>query len=206
LSNSSSVQKDKKILVAGCRGQIGTALTQALVDDLGASSVVACDLVEHDDTINCKYEQLDITDKDRYEQLVKENDIDYILHLAAILSSLGEAHPELAYDVNVTGATHAMNLAKDYGCQLYMPSSIAVFGGEAFQKDQTPNDSILQPKTIYGVSKVFNELLGEYYAKKFGLDFRSIRYPGVISSAKYAFNGTTDYSTGKHPSPSLTHL
>jgi len=76
-----------------------------------------------------------------------------------------------------------------------MPSSIAAFGGDTFQKDSTPDDTILQPKTIYGVSKVFNELLGQYYHDKFGVDFRAIRYPGVISSEKYAFNGTTDYST-----------
>jgi threonine 3-dehydrogenase len=97
----------------------------------------------------------------------------------------------------VTGATNALNLARDYNCQIYIPSSIAVFGGDIFDKEFTPNDVILQPKTMYGVSKVFNELLGEYYQNKYGIDFRSIRYPGVISSAKYAFNGTTDYSTGK---------
>ena len=84
---------------------------------------------------------------------------------------------------------------------MYVPSSIAAFGGEHFQKDMTPNDTILQPTTIYGVSKVFNELLGEYYHNKWGVDFRSIRYPGVISSAKFAFNGTTDYSTGKYTFP-----
>jgi len=95
----------------------------------------------------------------------------------------------------VNGAANALNIAKDNNCQLFMPSSIAVFGGDNFQKHNTPNDSILQPKTIYGVTKVFNEGLGEYYQNKYGLDFRSIRYPGVISSAKYAFNGTTDYST-----------
>jgi threonine 3-dehydrogenase len=123
--------------------------------------------------------------------------VDYILHLAAILSSLGEKYPKLAYDVNVNGAANAFDISKDHDCQLFIPSSIAVFGGEAFPKDMTPNDVILQPKTIYGVTKVFNEQLGEYYANKFDLDFRSLRYPGVISSQKYAFNGTTDYSTGK---------
>lgn len=83
-----------------------------------------------------------------------------------------------------------------------MPSTIGAFGGDVFQKDNTPNDVILQPKTMYGVTKVFNELLGQYYHDRFGVDFRCIRYPGVISSQKYAFNGTTDYSTGKF-NPSL---
>lgn len=78
-----------------------------------------------------------------------------------------------------------------------MPSTIAVFGGQHFPKVNTPADTILQPETIYGITKVFNEMMGSYYHKKFGLDFRSIRYPGIISSAKYDFNGTTDYSTGK---------
>lgn len=82
----------------------------------------------------------------------------------------------------MNGAANAFNIAMEHDCQLFVPSSIAAFGGDVFQKDMTPNDSILQPKTIYGVTKVFNEQLGEYYANKFDLDFRSIRYPGVISS------------------------
>lgn len=191
------LQTDKRVLVAGCRGQIGSALTQRLIDDLGADKVVAADLVENDTNINCKYYKLDVTDKPTYEKIVKEEKIDYIVHLAAILSSLGEQYPELAYDVNVTGGTNALEIAKDNNCQIFLPSSIAAFGGNNFIKDNTPNDSVLQPNTIYGVSKVFNELLGTYFSNKYGLDFRSIRYPGVISSAKFAFNGTTDYSTGK---------
>jgi nucleoside-diphosphate-sugar epimerase len=118
-------------------------LTQALIDELGESQVVAADLVESSDGVNCKYYQMDVTDKDKYEQIVKENDVDYILHLAAILSSLGEKHPQMAYDVNVTGATNAMNIARDYNCQLFCPSSIAAFGGDNFPKDNTPNDVIL---------------------------------------------------------------
>lgn len=186
---------EKTILIAGCRGQIGTALTQALINDLGAGQVIAADLAESDDNIQCKYEQLDVTNKEKYEAIVKDNKVDYVLHLAAILSSLGEKFPDLAYDVNVNGATHALNIAREHNCQVFIPSSIAVFGGNNFPKDNTPNDVILEPKTMYGISKVFNEMLGQYYTSKFGVDFRSIRYPGVISSAKYAFNGTTDYST-----------
>lgn len=154
--------------------------------------------MEEDPSIQCKYYKLDVTDFKTYEKIVQEEEVDYVLHLAAILSSLGEKYPDLAYDVNVNGAANAFNIAKDNNCQLFMPSSIAVFGGDNFEKHNTPNDCILQPQTIYGVTKVFNEGLGEYYQNKFGMDFRSIRYPGVISSAKYAFNGTTDYSTGKY--------
>ena len=95
------------------------------------------------------------------------------------------------------GAITALNIAKDNNCKIFLPSTIAVFGGDKFQKDKTPVDSILQPTTMYGVSKVFNEQLGTYYNKKFGVDFRCIRYPGVISSEKYAFNGTAMYSTRK---------
>jgi nucleoside-diphosphate-sugar epimerase len=172
-------------------------LTRALINDLGSDNVIAADLVDSDPTINCRYEKLDIVDAKKYESIVKENKVDYIVHLAAILSASGEKMPDLAYDVNVTGAQNAFMLSREYKTQLFIPSSIAAFGGDNFQKDMTPNDTILQPKTIYGVTKVFNELLGQYYHDKYGVDFRSIRYPGVISSAKYAFNGTTDYSTGK---------
>lgn len=88
-----------------------------------------------------------------------------------------------------------MRIARDNNCQIFIPSTIGVFGGDHFPKKNTPVDVILQPRTIYGVGKVFNEMLGEYFSNKYNIDFRSLRYPGVISSEKYAFNGTTDYST-----------
>jgi len=99
---------------------------------LGANQVVAADLVDHDPSLDCKYYQLDVTDKEKYETIVQEEGVDYILHLAAILSSLGEQHPDLAYDVNINGASNALNIAKDHDCQLFLPSSIAVFGGPNF--------------------------------------------------------------------------
>lgn len=117
------------------------------------------------------------------------------MHLAGILSALGEMKPDLAVDVNVTGVINAVRASQAHNTKLFVPSSIAAFGGDIFSKDMTPIDTILQPKTIYGVGKVFNEMIGEYYKRKMGMDFRSIRYPGVISSEKFAFNGTTDYST-----------
>lgn len=115
--------------------------------------------------------------------------------MAGILSALGEQNPDLAIDVNVNGALNALRIAKDLKTQVFIPSSIAVFGGDHFPKNQTPADTVLQPSTVYGVSKVFAEQMGDYFAKKFEMDFRSIRYPGIISSKKFAFNGTTDYST-----------
>lgn len=118
-----------------------------------------------------------------------------MVHMAGILSALGERHPDLAIDVNIFGVVNALRLAETNNCRIFIPSSIAVFGGDLFPKRRTPIDVILQPKTIYGVSKVFNEMMGEYFTSKFNLDFRSLRYPGIISSEKYAFNGTTDYST-----------
>ena len=127
--------------------------------------------------------------------IVKNNKINSIVHLAGILSALGEKNPDLAVDVNVTGVINAMRAAQACNSRIFVPSSIAVFGGDHFPKVNTPVDVVLQPKTIYGVGKVFNEMIGDYYKRKFGTDFRSLRYPGVISSEKFAFNGTTDYST-----------
>jgi nucleoside-diphosphate-sugar epimerase len=102
--------------VAGCRGQIGTALTNALIKELGDMNVIAADLVESDSGIGCKYYQLDVTDKATYKKIVETEEVDYILHLAAILSSLGEKYPQLAYDVNVNGAANAFDIAKEHDC------------------------------------------------------------------------------------------
>lgn len=157
--------------------------------------MIATDLAEQKFDFPCHYESLDVFDAVNYERIVKDNKINYIVHLAGILSALGERNPDLALDVNVIGCVNVMRIAQKNDCRIFLPSSIAVFGGDLFPKRRTPVDVILQPKTIYGVSKVFNEMMGEYYSNKFNIDFRSLRYPGVISSEKYAFNGTTDYST-----------
>ena len=199
LSTSGQTQyapwEKSRILLTGCQGQIGVPLVNALCDELGAENVVASDVSEQRFDFPCEYQQLDVTDEAGYRGLVQETKTNYIVHLAGILSALGERKPDLAVDVNVIGVINALRAAKDLNCRIFVPSSIAVFGGDHFPKQQTPEDTVLQPKTIYGVGKVFNEMIGEYYNKKFGVDFRSIRYPGVISSEKYAFNGTTDYST-----------
>lgn len=138
---------------------------------------------------------MDIVDEQKYRGLVKDNNVNYIVHLAGILSAAGEKNPDLAIDVNVYGAVNGLRIARDLDCRIFLPSSIAAFGGDKFPKEQTPVETILQPTTIYGKTKVFNEMLGEYFCNKFGVDFRCMRYPGVVSSEKFAFNGTACYST-----------
>lgn len=172
-------------------------LAKALCSEVGTDNVIACDINTKQVDLPCRVEHLDVCDFEKYDKLVSEHKIDYIIHLASILSALGEKYPDRATNVNVYGSINALNIARDRKCQIFMPSTIAVFGGDHFPKNNTPADTILQPETIYGVTKVFGEMMGSYYHKKFGVDFRSIRYPGIISSEKYDFNGTTDYSTGK---------
>lgn len=187
--------KESRILIAGCQGQIGVPLSRALAKEVGNENIIVSDAMDQQNDFPCKFEKLDITNATKYRKIVEDNKIDYIVHLAGILSALGEKNPDLAIDVNVFGVVNALRIAKDNNCRIFIPSSIAVFGGDHFPKKNTPIDVILQPRTIYGVSKVFDEMIGEYFNNKFNLDFRSLRYPGVISSEKYAFNGTTDYST-----------
>jgi nucleoside-diphosphate-sugar epimerase len=105
--------------------------------------VIASDLAESDQSLKCKYFKLDVLDRATYKKIVEEEEVDYIIHLAAILSSLGEKYPQLAYDVNVHGAANAFDVAREHDCQLFIPSTIAVFGGNNFPKDNTPNDVIL---------------------------------------------------------------
>lgn len=188
---------------------MGTPLVKALMKEVGPRNVIATDISKKKVNFECDYHELDVTDFNSYKQIVKEEQVDYIIHLAAILSALGEKVPDTAINVNVQGSLNAMNIAKEFNCQLFIPSTIAVFGGDNFDKKNTPLHCALEPTTVYGVTKVYNELLGTYYFNKYGIlntlsstlpigvDFRSIRYPGIISSEKYDFNGTTDYSTGK---------
>ena len=144
--------------MTGANGQIGIPLTKSICKEVGPQgTVIATDLGNAKVEFPCKYTSLDICDEAHYKELVKEHKIDYIVHLAAILSATGELYPDKALKVNVDGAISALNIARENKCQIFLPSTIAAFGGDKFQKDKTPVDSILQPTTMYGVSKVFNE-------------------------------------------------
>jgi len=140
------------------------------------------------------FEFIDVTRRETIEAVVKKYNIDTIYHLAAILSAVGEQNPQLAWDVNMNGLYNVLEIARERKiARVFCPSSIAAFGPET-PRDNTPQETVLRPRTMYGVTKVAGELLCDYYFYRFGLDVRGIRYPGIISSETLPGGGTTDYA------------
>ncbi len=187
----------KRILVTGSTGQIGSELTMELRRKYDGSDVVAAGhrrkpgqkLLE-----SGPFEYIDVTDKDSIEEVVKRYEIDTIYHLAAVLSAVGEEKPHVAWRVNMDGLYNVLEIAREHGSiRVFWPSSIAVFGPEA-PRVNTPQNAVLIPHTMYGVAKVAGELLCNYYFLRFGLDVRSLRYPGIISGETLPGGGTTDYA------------
>lgn len=182
------------ILVTGANGQIGSELVGALARRYGAENVIASDL-QDDAVANGKvvYETLDVTDADRLRDLVDGQGIDTIYHLASLLSVTGEKAPDRTWDVNLNGLKHVLDLARRRGTQVFWPSSIAVFGVDT-PKNPAPQKTVLDPSTMYGITKVAGELLCRYYFERFEVDVRSLRYPGLISYKTPPGGGTTDYA------------
>ncbi len=186
----------ENILVIGCAGQIGTELTMALRNIYGNKNLIATDLKEAPSIITetGPFEILDILDREKMRDIVKKYNIDGIVNLAAILSAVGEEYPMLAWNVNMNGLINVFEVAKDENIETILtPSSIAVFGPET-PADNTPQETILRPKTMYGITKVAGELLGDYYVDKYNMDIRGLRYPGIISHEALPGGGTTDYA------------
>ncbi len=189
----------RRILVTGGGGQIGSELVFALRERYGAENVIVTDLIRDRDGDQTLYESgpfaiLDVTNRQGVFDAMKEHRPDAAVHLAALLSARGEKDPELAWNINVTGTLNVLSCAKELNLkQVFIPSSIAVFGTGA-PKDPAPNDTMLLPSTIYGISKVAGELLGNYYVSRFGLDVRGLRYPGIISTKVIPKGGTTDFA------------
>jgi len=185
-----------RILVTGASGQVGSELTPKLREIHGTENVIASGIREAREPLigQGPYEILDVTDKERLERVVREHEIDTIFHLAAILSAKGEMKPQLAWHVNILGLRNVLEVAREQDLtRIFHPSSIAVFGPET-PKDLTPQETILRPKTVYGITKVAGELLGDYYFNKYDVDVRGVRFPGVISNVTPPGGGTTDYA------------
>ena len=188
--------KMSRILVTGACGQIGSELVPALRERYGGENVVATDIEETNLALreDGPFEFMDVTQRGAIGAMVDRYQIDVIYHLAAILSATGEKKPQLAWDVNANGLYKILEIARERGVtRVFCPSSIAAFGPET-PRDNTPQETILRPTTMYGVTKVAGELMGEYYFRRFGLDVRGVRYPGIISSEAPPGGGTTDYA------------
>jgi len=181
----------KKILISGAGGQIGTELKRFLRAKYGDSAVIAADIrqIEGDPCTVC----LDATDEKALYELVKNEKVDTIYNLVALLSAKGEANPMLAWKINIGALLAALNVSREFGCGVFTPSSIGAFGPDA-PKDETPQDTAMHPNTIYGVCKVTGEMLGNYYHERFGVNARSVRFPGLISYSALPGGGTTDYA------------
>lgn len=186
----------EKILVIGAGGQIGGELTLALRKKFGGEQVLASDLREESPLIKGTgpFTLLDALDKEAMLRIVQEHNITQIYHLAAVLSAVGEKHPLMAWNINMTALLNVLEIAKDEKLKrVYWPSSIAIFGPSS-PKEQCPQQTIVEPTTVYGISKYAGESWCNYYYEKYGVDVRSLRYPGIISYKAAPGGGTTDYA------------
>jgi nucleoside-diphosphate-sugar epimerase len=191
------IKSMKRILVTGATGQIGSELTIELRKKYGNDKVIAAGHRRRPSeklSNSGPFAYVDVTDRAGIEKVVKEYDIDTIYHLAAVLSAAAEETPQLAWNVNMNSLCNVLDIARKHQLfRVFWPSSIAVFGSGA-PIVKTPQYTILTPRTIYGVTKVAGELLCNYYFIRFGLDVRSVRYPGIISSETPPGGGITDYA------------
>ncbi len=184
-----------KILIIGACGQLGTELTLKLRELKGSENVIASDIL--DDPVellnNGPYEKLNIMNKESFHIILEKYNITQVYHLAAVLSAKGEQNPHFAWQLNMESLLTVLEAGKEKLQKIYWPSSIAVFGPDT-PKENTPQNTIMSPSTVYGISKLAGERWCEYYYEKYGVDVRSLRYPGLIGYKAMPGGGTTDYA------------
>jgi nucleoside-diphosphate-sugar epimerase len=189
----------RRVLVTGALGQIGSELVPALRARFGAEAVVASDVRMHPpgtgggEPDGGPFEYVDCTHSRQISDVVRRYQIDTVYHLAALLSAVAEAKPRAAWELNMGGLYRVLEVARQYRCAVFLPSSIGAFGPTT-PREHTPQDTIQRPTTMYGVTKVSAELLCDYYATRFGLDVRGLRLPGLVSYVAPPGGGTTDYA------------
>lgn len=183
-----------KFLITGANGQIGKGLIPKLTEKYGLNTVIATDIGPKSCIPNCNYETLDVTNKENFEYLIKANNINCLIHLAVVMSALGEKNVFTTKQVNVDSVLSSFELSNKYNLKLFIPSSIAVYGG-IYDKSNVSVSINPKPTTFYGVSKVLMENLGNYYKNRYGLDFRCLRYTGVISPYEFNYNSSSYYAT-----------
>lgn len=185
-----------RALVIGATGQVGTELVPYLRKLYGNDNVIAGyhhRKPEHPKLLEGPVEKVDVTSRESIETVIKKYDVDEVYNLAAILSAAGEKNPQLAWQVNMIGHYNVLELAREYRFRVFWPSTIAVFGPTT-PKIKTPQSTIIEPITMYGITKYAGELLARYYVYKYDLDIRGVRWPGIISSEALPGGGTTDYA------------
>lgn len=187
----------KNILIIGSTGQIGSELTMKLRETYPSGNVIAGYIPGAEPkgilAESGPAEVVDITNAQQISEVVDKYHVDTIYNLAALLSAVAEAKPQLAWHIGLGGLFNVLEIAREKDCAVFTPSSIGAFGNDT-PKDKTPQDTLQRPKTMYGVTKVAGELLSDYYFKRFGVDTRSVRFPGLISNVTLPGGGTTDYA------------
>ena len=182
-------------LITGATGQIGSELIPALAALYGPENIIALGHKRKpsSDLGGCCYFSLDIRDQSGLQNLVETYQVDTIYHLASLLSAVAESNPQQAWDININGLLNVLETARKYHCAVFFPSSIAAFGPNT-PKQNTPQDTLQRPNTLYGISKLSGELLCDYYQQHYALDTRGLRFPGLISYRTAPGGGTTDYA------------
>jgi nucleoside-diphosphate-sugar epimerase len=186
--------KTEKILIIGAGGQLGSELTDRLVNKFGKGHVIPTDIREPAGVLPPNFEILDVLNQSALNLFIRKHAFTQIYHLAAVLSATGEKNPAFAWRLNMDGLFHVLEASVNYSVgKIYWPSSIAVFG-PGTPKSDTPQDCVMDPTTVYGISKLAGERWCAWYHQKYGLDVRSLRYPGLIGYKSHPGGGTTDYA------------